>query len=369
MARRLLLLNGLATFGVVLNHASSWAFIGMFWWTDRYRDTVVPNFDQLGGPSYYLLRFLEQAVAFTVPSFLFVSGFFIAFVGGRQPLLARWTNAWGRIGTLLIPYLLWSTILLVERFIMGERFSPAQTLLIYLMGRAADPYYYIPVLCQCLLLSPLLIEGARKHWKAVLMVAGLLHVLVLGQRYAALLGSTSPLVGALAPLTLGWLFPGKVLWFALGIVVALHLEDAQNNFRKYRWLCAGLAIALVPLGMMEWEFMRLQSPERWIDYYDTLVDSFYAISIIVVATTFTSDRLPFVGTIQSVGKQSYGVYLMHSLVVAYGARLVYHFAPRLLGVTPLYYVCLVVVGLGAPLIVMTIVRQSKFNGSYKYIFG
>jgi hypothetical protein len=47
MIKRMLYLNGLAVLTVILYHSSAWGFIGMFFWTDRYRPVSVPNFDQL----------------------------------------------------------------------------------------------------------------------------------------------------------------------------------------------------------------------------------------------------------------------------------------------------------------------------------
>jgi fucose 4-O-acetylase-like acetyltransferase len=353
---------------VVLNHATSWAFIGMFWWTHRYRDVTVPNFDQLGSLSYYTIRVIEQLVAFTVPSFLFVSGFFIAFVGDRSSLSSMWLGAWNRLRTLLLPYLIWSTVMLIERMTEGFRPTLGQTMNIYLMGRAAEPYYYIPVLCQCLLLAPLLIALGKNHWRSVLAAAALLHLMVEGWHYAQLLGVQSPWLSAMAPLTNVWLFPGKLVFFALGVVVSLHLEEAQGFLQKYRSLWLALAVAFIPLGVLEWELLRTNSPDQWLSYFDTLADSFYAVAVLAFAITFTA-KVPMSDGIQDVGKYSYGIYLTHAIVLGLAARVVYHVAPWLLGLSLFFYLFLVVIGLGIPLTAMRLMKTSTLRGGYRFVFG
>ncbi len=82
--RNLLLLNELAIFAAVLNHAQSWGFTAMVFWADRYRPVTVPNFDQVGSASYYALTAVAGGISFAVPSFLFITGVFAAIAAGRN---------------------------------------------------------------------------------------------------------------------------------------------------------------------------------------------------------------------------------------------------------------------------------------------
>ena len=67
MARRILLLSGLAILAVVLNHAGGFGQIAMFLWADRYRPVSVPNWDQLGTPVHYALLTIRSVGVFAVP--------------------------------------------------------------------------------------------------------------------------------------------------------------------------------------------------------------------------------------------------------------------------------------------------------------
>ena len=148
MIRRLLLLNGLAAIGVVVNHATGWGFIALIWWTDRYLPVTVPDFSQINTTSYYVLRGLEQLIMFSIPAFLFVSGYFIAFATKKNERTVSWNVIGARVKYLLTPYLIWSVLVLFAKFLQGYEPSIGRVTKILLTGGAAEPYYYVPLLVQ-----------------------------------------------------------------------------------------------------------------------------------------------------------------------------------------------------------------------------
>ena len=188
MTRHLLVLNGLAVFASVAYHASGWGFISLFWWTHRYEAVAVPNFAQMGSATYYGLRFLEQSVTFGLPAFLFVSGFFIAFAAGRDAVQLGWGKVGIRVKTLVIPYILWSIAIFAGRGLEGATDTSAGYFKQLIFGRAADPYYYIPLITQLYFLSPLVVGWVKRHWKAALVVAALIQLTIQLARYPVLLG-------------------------------------------------------------------------------------------------------------------------------------------------------------------------------------
>lgn len=60
MARRLLMLSGLATFSPPLFHGADYGFQAIFEWTNRNMPVTVPNFNQLGRVSYCALLLTRQ---------------------------------------------------------------------------------------------------------------------------------------------------------------------------------------------------------------------------------------------------------------------------------------------------------------------
>jgi len=364
------MLNGLAILGVVLNHAGAWGFIGMFWWADRYRPVTVPNFDQMGSAAYYALRLVEQLITFSVPAFLFVSGFFIAFVASRKTLFERWKVAGSRIATLVVPYILWSAVIFFGDYLQGQTYTPIGYLRRLVAGRAADPYYFIPLLVQLYLLSPLFLSLAQKRWKLLLFITAIIQFAVQSLRYPVTLGAESEILTQLGRWPLPF-FPAKWFWFVFGIVVSLHL----NTFRSWlvrvkRGLLAAL-VALLTLGIVEWELLLRFSPQDWIGYYETSLDSLYATVFILCYLAYDQVSYPLSQRLSDLGSKSYGVYLIHAPVLEVTARGIAVLLPWLMASQLLFQSILVALGLGIPLTLMVIanLEVSPVRSSYRYIFG
>jgi hypothetical protein len=274
MVRRLLSLNGLAVLAVVFYHASAWGYISMFWWTDRYRPVTVPNYDQLGSLTYYGLRFVEQLIIFGIPTFLFVSGFFIAFATGRNKTTVGWNVVGIRIKNLVIPYLIWSLLIIFSLVVQGNVYSLGEFVKTILLGQAADPYYFVPLLVQFYLLSPLIVLLIKANAKLFLSLAALLQVLVLISRYADLLGLDTTVLDVFRAVNMNFLVPGQIFWFSFGIFVGFFPDKLQQFLHRFRWpLLTGLAVTFI-LGMIEWEILLNLSGQDWSGPRETLIDHF-----------------------------------------------------------------------------------------------
>jgi fucose 4-O-acetylase-like acetyltransferase len=366
MTRRLLNLNGLAVLGAVAYHAAGWGFVVMFWWAHRYRPVTSPNFEAMGSAAYYGLRTIEQLIAFAVPAFLFVSGFFAAFAGGqgRGSVPARFVA--NRIRSLVIPYLLWSLVLMATEYLQGRAYSILDVVRTIAFGEATPAFYFVPLLCQLYLLSPILIPWAREKWKPLLVGTALLQTVVHLARYPLILGAGSGILRAITP---GWFFPGNIFWFALGAVVGFHQREASAFLTRFRRLWVAGVIALLPLGIVEWETLLRLSGETWITPKETLLDNLYSLMFILAFLSFSSMLRGFSKPMSELGARSYGIYLVHPLALTLAARGIYHLAPRLLGSQALFQPLLLAAGLGFPLLLMALVRRSPARWSYQFQFG
>jgi probable poly-beta-1,6-N-acetyl-D-glucosamine export protein len=369
MVRRLLYLMGLAVLCVVLYHASGWGFIAMFWWTDRYLPVTVPNFDQMGSSSYCVLRVIEQLVIFAIPCFLFVSGFFLAFVTGRDRTKISWGIIITRVKNLFVPYLIWSSILIGLEVLLGRRLSVDEFIRIILTGQATDAYYFIPVLIQLYLLAPFLIPWARDRWKLVLFLTGVFQIFILCLQYLMILGFEAPALQPFYILTRTWLFTGFLFWFALGIVFGFHSSEIKPLFIRLRWPLLLALILVFLLGIFEWEVLLRASGKAWIAPKETLIDQFYAGLFLITFLGFERTALPGLKTISQIGTKSFGVYLVHSLALIYTSKLIYHFIPGILGVQWIFQPILYVAGLGIPLLLMEIIARTPARRFYSLLFG
>jgi surface polysaccharide O-acyltransferase-like enzyme len=369
MIKRLLYLNGLAILGVVLNHASGWGFVALFWWTDRYRPVTAPNFDQFGSLAYVGLRLVEQLVIFSVPAFLFVSGFFIAFATARTQRTVSWNIVGNRIKGLLIPFVLWSLAFFVVDFALGDRYSLIVYVRRLLLGQATESYYYVVLLVQFYLLSPLLVLLARRRWKALLVVAALLQASIHALSYLQITGVAGINLQGAGLLTNARFFPGNVFWFTFGIVAGLQLPVLKRFLERTKWAILVATPILFVLGVLEWERLLQASGEVWLSPGKTIVDDAYALAFILTILAFERVTLPLAKPFGDLGAKSYGIYLTNALVLMVVAKGIYHVAPGLLGYPLILQVVLVAFGLGGPLLMMELVNRSPARRYYKYVFG
>ena len=369
MIKRLLYLNGLAIISVILYHASAWGFISMFFWTDRYRPVEVPNFDLMGSATYYGLRAIEQWVIFAIPTFLFVSGFFIAISAGRTKKAASWRVVLERVKNLAIPFLLWSLIILSLELAQGAVYTPFEFIRTIGLGQTTDAYYFVPVLIQLYLLSPFITPIARKNWKLLLVLSAILQISVALILYAHLLRLDIPFLSWISWLGRPWFFPGFTFFFSLGIVIGFHLPAFKDFLHRCRWLFLATLIILFIVGMIEWEMLLHWSGQDWIGPRETIIDQLYALAFLFTYFGFDKVRLPFSRQIGNLGTKSYGIYLTHSPVLEYTSRILYHVAPVIFAYQIVFQPLLYLVGFGLPLLLMALFNRSPSRRFYSYAFG
>jgi membrane-bound acyltransferase YfiQ involved in biofilm formation len=238
-----------------------------------------------------------------------------------------------------------------------------------LTGRTTDAFYYIPVLIQLFLLAPFLIPLARTRWKLLLVSTALIQVFIHIIRYDQILGLKSPVINPITFLARNWLFPGYIFWFTLGIAVGFHLPQLKIMLGRIKWVLLGSLIVTFFLGFVEWEVLLALSGESWISPRETLIDNLYALSLILCFLAFEKVVYPFPQSLPNLGIKSYGVYLVHSLVLIFTAKVLYHLLPKILAYPILFVLVLIVMGLGVPLLLMKLVNKSPVRRYYETLFG
>lgn len=368
MPKRLLVLNGLSILAVILFHAEGWGFTAMFSWAHRYEALALPWQPALAPFGYYAMRLIEQLVSFSIPAFLFVSGFFVAFSAGRQQRLDR-KIVWARIKYLLVPYVFWSMILWVFLALDGRRFGALDYVRLLLTGGSNPAFYYVPLLIQYYLLAPIIVRLARTQWLPLLLVTGVLQLVLHIGQYPSLLGIEPPWLQTLNSLLPKWLFTYRLFWFCLGVVANLHLAALKRGLERFKWLALGGATALFVLGFIEFEVLGWLAQAPALPMRETVVDAFYALAFILAYLAFGEVRWPQSEALTSLGTKSYGIYLAHSPVMELVSRVLYHVAPWLLGYPLILIPLLVFIGLGVPLFLMRLILQSPARRWYVYLFG
>lgn len=370
MARKLLTLNGIAIFCVILFHAAGWGFTSLFFWTHRYLPVSSPDFSQVGSLAYYVLRSIEQLVQFAIPTFLFVSGYFVAFLSGRKQDTLSWKIVVTRVKFLAIPYLIWTAVVIIAMVLLERtRFSPLGLARMVLTGGSNPAYYFIPLLIQFYIVSPILVQMVKKALVPTLIITALIQIVVYLVQYPVSIGTDNPIILTMDGLFPKWFFLMRIFWFTAGIAAGFHLNNLKTALAPYRMYFLVAWILLGIIGFFEWERIVLLSGKPWIETRETLVDALYGCVFILlfvssVDLSFIKNKL-----LEDLGSKSFGIYLVHSPVMEIVSRASYHLAPWILANQMLLQPLLIISGLGIPLLMMYIVSKSPARPIYSYLFG
>jgi membrane-bound acyltransferase YfiQ involved in biofilm formation len=360
-------LRGLAILAVVCNHAAGWGYTAMFWWTHRYRQVTPPNYDQVGTFSYYTLVAIQQLALFSVPVFLFISGFFVAYAAyGSQPTLS-WKVVRVRITNLLWPYLVWSLVIFGGDFLQGTSYSLVEYFRRLAVGDATAAYFFVPLLCQFYLLAPFIARWGRAKSGQLLLVSALIQLTAIGLLYLRLFRVVllNVHIFSLWMLIFWWAF-----YFPLGVVCGFHFKLVRQWLGRFKWVLLMATVVLGALSIIESEVLyNLTQDYNWARGVSKFSTFLYTVAFILLFLAFDQISLPFTRAIDWIGTRSYGIYLLHPKVTELAARVIYHIAPWLLAHQVLYQPVLVASGLGIPLLFMTGVAKSPARKFYRYLFG
>jgi fucose 4-O-acetylase-like acetyltransferase len=366
----MLYLNGFSISAVVLFHAVGMCFVAMFAWYHRFLPPGVPASSQIGSFSYYTLRILEQLIVFAIPAFLFVSGYFVAVATGRSKDTISWSAVRSRIKNLLIPYLIWTCVILGLGVVLeGQNLSAQRLLRNVLTGSTNEVMYFVPLLVQFYLLSPFLVRMAKKNWKLLLIVAAVIQFGCQLLAYPEFLGLDLPFAAIITNLVPKWFFPARILWFTLGIIIGFHLDQFKSTLHRFRWVILITAILAIPLGVLEWEIYFRLSGQEWLAHRETILDSVYGLAVILCFLAFAEAKLPLIKTFENLGSRSYGIYLTHAIFIQYTAKGIYHLAPQLLGYQLILLLIFLIVGFAGPLCLMALFERTRLRRFYKHVFG
>lgn len=360
MTRRLLILNGLAILGIVLHHAAAYTLQAMFLWTDRYMPVTVPNYDQMGSGVYYLLMTIRLLLIWSVPAFLFISGYFAGFMAKGKNGSMKWDSLLPRIRVLIFPFLVWTAV----RYLLLRRFPET-------ISEVLDPYHFVAVLIQFYLLAPWLTRVAKRNWKALLLVAAIIHLALLGIRYLADVGVVFPGQEVIMTLSPRWFFlSGQSFWFPFGIVFGIHFYKRGQELARYRWILLTIVVVLSGLILAEYQLVDRLNGDEWLGpVFSGLASIPYSLAVILSFLAFSRASIPFSLELTQIGAKSLGIYLGNIPFVYVVAILMYRLTPWLLGYHLIYWLILVVAGLGGPLLLMELVRRSPARSQYRVLFG
>ena len=367
MIKRAWLLTGLAMFLVILNHSAGFGITALFWWTDQYRSVrSIPNYDQIGSFSYFLILMSMVLGEVAVPIFLFSSGLFFNY-SMRGVSTHSGKTFWLRIQSLLLPYIAWSLVILLldgaETILKGETNLGFFDFIVRILTfNTSGHYWFVGVIIQLNIAAYFTYSIIKSRWKLCLIIFSVFSILNYCINGSILNLGTPTILSFLLPR----LFPTSAVYFILGIVIGNHLGTATAMLSKRKKVLVGIGLASFLVLLVE---SYTTYPVYHLVGMDPISRMLFIFCSLLGLLAIDDKWLPFKKYFSLLGKQSYGIYLVHGIVIKYGARLVYHLAPQLLGYTPVFILMLLIVGIGIPIILMELVKRVQVRFAYQWLFG
>jgi peptidoglycan/LPS O-acetylase OafA/YrhL len=274
-----------------------------------------------------------------------------------------------RIRNLLVPYSIWSLVIFFGDALQGLTYIPVEYLERLSLGRATRAYFYVPLLCQFYLLSPLVAPIAKTRGKLVLLTSALLQLTTISLRYLVAYGVDAPALDSLIRVTPVWSFPRWAFFFVVGLVSSFHLAQLKQWLSRFKWALLFAVVLMGLLAILEPHAPLDPTGYEWGRSVSSISSQLYAVAFILCFLAFDKVTIPGSKTVHQLGKSSYGIYLLHPKVLEFIARVVRQITPWILAYQIVFCSSLVVVGVGVPFLFMTAVSKSPARRAYRYLFG
>lgn len=338
-------LSGIAIILIVLNH------------TITAGSTVAP----VDGWEGQLLVTLQALGTFAVPTFLFISGAFVAYAAKASKSALSLKFVWGSLERIVIPYLVWSLIYyVVIIFTRDQTYGPLGYIKNLLVGR---PYHFVPLLIFYYLVAPILVIAGKRFGWLLLLLVGLYQLFLIVWLHPGVLGTAVTLPDAarfLVPPVLATTMADWAIFFPMGLIFSMHNATLKPRLQRLKWGIAAATAVLFLIGILN-AFGILNAP--WARF---------VAPVLFMGLLPVIDRksIPQVRRAEQVGRRSYGIYLAHFIVLDLTLYLIKQVVPGLIGWPILIYPLIFVAALLLPQLLMD--RMSKRPSTrkvYRYVFG
>lgn len=249
---------------------------------------------------------LRQILNCAVPLFLAISGFFLSKndLSTREQKISFWKK---QIPKVYIPTLVWSIPYLYKSTIMYG--IPVINCLIYFFTCSYGVLYFVLVIIQMYLLLPYISKFCNKYGTVAFGALSLLSVFIMNTYYQFLSGLPLGLITILgyAPLWVGF--------FILGIYLSRHSTREYDIKSLFILLLSALCISVIETNL--WS-------SAMGEHYGYKFSSFI-FSYILILILFSKKAEVFFGEVKGflcgriifVGKISFGIYLLHNLLIPF----------------------------------------------------
>jgi surface polysaccharide O-acyltransferase-like enzyme len=284
-------LRGLAIIAVIAIHAS--------------RTGIQSGEDSI---NFYVAILWKNIWSYAVPLFISISGYFLA-----KKSFYQWHDYFAFLGKQIprvyLPMFFWSLVFLSVAM-MNSNTTITNELVKLITFQSAGPYYFIALIIQYYLLLPVLKKFAN--------VEGLIISIVISCFTVAVIFYVRYFIGIELPLII---YAGNCLTWVMFFVLGLYLGQGKQ-IKVSNILLISLILGFYLLSCLE-AYLLVQ----WFHKptANKLSSFFYAFSLIVYL--FKNKDLIRTNVLKELGRLSFGIYLVHMLVLDLESRALHKLIP------------------------------------------
>lgn len=263
---------------------------------------------------YNYYHFWNAASIFAVPSFLFLCSLVLFYNYSNNERLSSWIAGFykKRLLYILLPYILWSFIYFIFRNLSAPQRIIGDLPLYFdrlLTGTNHTHLYYFTIIIQLYLLFPLLLWLTRFIWirRLMLPLGIVIHIVFYycNTNYWHINRTAS-------------LLPTYWMQITLGAWIGMYFDVIMNQLRRHKWLIGAIGVASA-LTYIYGYGLNVGSYKR---AYHFFIYNLFTLSASVCLLLFSHFLFNWPHAekikkfISSVGFESFGIFLIHPLVLA-----------------------------------------------------
>lgn len=201
----------------------------------------------------------------------------------------------------MLPFLLWDIVYNTKNVLFGNNVEWKDVLFDFFTGGAAAPLYYILVLFQLTLLTPLIVKKENEGKVTWLYAITPLYISIV-YAWTILMGEPPRLYGTI--------FPAWLLFYLVGIDCRIGKLNRYVQKCNYLWL--GFAIGIEMLEAFAWSSSRFSITLA----SSQLKFSSCLYSIVIILLLKKKEKIIGLDTLLSkIGDCSFGIFFLHCMVL------------------------------------------------------
>lgn len=304
---------------------------------------------------------LRQFINFPVAVFFFISGYFIK----KELFIEKEYSKnfiFKRVSRILIPYLFWSflSLILLQKF---YGFNLKIILINLLTGQIVSIYYFVIVLIQLILITPILMLVIDN--KIAKMILGLITPITLILFYIITLLFNIDIKFPYYALP----FPIWILFYYYGILVGndKELENtiSKNIIKNVVFYILLLLISIVEAFILYFRFNLYSFAISQIKISSYLC-TYFLINIFIWLKSNINKKRHRRSTLIGIGNYSFGIYLIHMFVLDIVIK-IYNKLPNT--IVPIYLITVTTITILICFLIIWLTKKIIGNKYAKLILG